>query len=217
MNYRTNIFQNQKPGRLTMLLGALSILAICTMMSAQQPGDDGTNTGDHGDNPVVGSLPIEVDTELDLMFGEDTRVGSVHATAPMLALIGGTDLEESILDASGSPNGRVNSDSRFTILGLRNSGTIVLDRDDFRNEKIILSQWFSGEYFGGRLTMASNVGTFSSSIEGEAKVMPMKFLATSLAPFVDALITAEGAGIMSPTTTIHVVIVGEVVTLTYLP
>jgi len=215
MIYRTNIYQNQKPGRLTLLLGALSILAICTIMSAQQPG--GSGSGDHGDNPVVGSLPIEVNPELDLMFGEDSRAGTVGATDPMLALVGGADLEDCILDAFGSPNGYVNHGSGFSILGLRNSGTVVLNRENLRTEQIILSQWYPGEFFGGSLTMVSNVGTFNSSIEGEAKIMPLKFLATSPAPIVDALITAKGAGIISRTTTVHVLIVGEVVTLTYLP
>ena len=217
MNYRTNTYQKQKPGLLTGLLGALSILTVCTFMSAQQPGGTGSGDGDHGDNPVVGSLPIEVDTELDAMFGEDPRVGVVHANAPILAVVGGAELERMILDAFGTPNGLVNRGGDFTILGLRNTGTILVNRNDCRSQAVCLKQWFPDEYLGGRVTMVSNIGTFGSSIEAEAKELPLKFLATSPAPIVDALITATSAGTMGATTTVHVVIVGEVVTINYLP
>lgn len=215
MNYRTNTYQKHKPGFLAGLLGALSILTVCTFMSAQQPG--GTGDGDHGDNPVVGSLPIEIDTELDAMFGEDSGVGVIHASDPILAVIGGPELESLILDAFGAPSGYVNRNGGFTILGLRNTGTILVDRDDTRTGAVCLKQWFPEEYLGGRVTMVSNIGTFSSTIEKEAKDLPLKFLATSPAPIVDALITATGAGTMGATTTVHVVIVGEVVTINYLP
>ena len=216
MNYRNNTIPKQKSGLLTGLLGGLSILAICTFMGAQQPGGAGSD-GDHGDNPVVGSLPIEVDTELNMMFGEDTRPGVIHSSDPILALIGGASLEGNILDASGTPNGRVNGSGEFTILGLRNAGTLVLNRGDFRNVKVRLKQWFPQEYLGGRLTMVSNIGTFSSAITSDRKEFPLAFLANSPAPIVDALITAQGAGTMGDAITVHVVIIGEVLTVNYLP
>lgn len=215
MKYRTNTDQKQKPGLRTGLLGTLSILTVCTFVSAQQP--DGTGDGDHGDNPVVGSLPIEVDTELDAMFGEDARAGVIHACEPILAVVCGTELEGRILDAFGFPNGRVNRNGGFTILGMQHTGTVLLNRNDFRAEKISVKQWFPAEYLGGSLTMVSNIGTFSSSIGEGAREIPLKFLAASPTPIVDALITARGAGTMGGTTTIHVVIVGEVVTVNYLP
>lgn len=216
MNYRTNTIQKQKSGLLTGLLGGLSILAICTFISAQQPGGAGSD-GDHGDNPVVGSLPIEVDSELDMMFGEDTRPGVIRTNEPILALVGGMPLEGEILDAFGTPNGRVNAGDGFTILGLHKTGTLLVDRGDCRNGKINLEQWFPDGYLGGRLTMVSNIGSFSSAIEGARKDFPLKFLATSPAPIVDALITAQGAGNMGESVTVHIVIVGEVVTVNYLP
>ncbi|MDA0667276.1 MAG: hypothetical protein O3A95_03695 [Planctomycetota bacterium] len=217
MNYRTNTHQKQKPGLLTGLLGASSILVVSTLMSAQQPGGAGSGDGDHGDNPVVGSLPIEVDTELDAMFGEDSHVGVISTGDPILAVVGGAELEGSILDAYGSPNGRVNRFGEFTILGLQHTGTVLLNRNDCRTEKLSLKHWFPEEYLGGSLTMVSNLGTFSSLIGEGAAGLPLKFLATSPAPIVDALITARGAGTMGGTTTVHVVIVGEVVTVNYLP
>lgn len=217
MNNRANTYQKQKSGLRSGLLGALSILTVCTFIGAQQPGGTGVDDGDHGDNPVVGSLPIEVDTELNAMFGEDLRPGVIHTNAPILAVVGSTELEGNILDAFGFPNGRVNTFGGFSILGLQQAGTIVLNRGDCRSGKVSLEQWFPEEFWGGRLSMASNFGFFSATIGDGSKELPLSFLATSPGLFVDALITAQGSGNMGGTTTVHVVITGEVVTVNYLP
>lgn len=196
------------------------MLAVGTASGdTQEPGESGSNSGDHGDNPVVGSLPIEVDPELDLMFSGSGRISGV-GLAPIMGILGGSRIEDQIADAGGVPLGRINRGTGFTILGLVNSGFAMIAREDGRTENLLLEQWLPDEYIGGTITMTSNIGTFTEAIVSNRVELPLKFLSNSTAPVVDAWINTDIIGDLhsSPEViSIHVVMVGESVTVTYLP
>lgn len=195
------------------------MLAVGNLSGTQDPGESGSNSGEHGDNPVVGSLPVEIDPDLDLMYTGSGRVTGA-APGPVLGIIGGDCIENLIADAGGVPLGRINRGTGFTILGLVNSGFAMIARDDGRREKLFLEQWLPDEYIGGTITMTSNIGTFTETIVANRVELPLRFLSNSTAPVVDAWISTDIIGDIhsSPDViSVHVLMVGESVTVTYLP
>ncbi len=209
--------QRIKPILLAAVLGGLFILATTSYLGAQNPGESSSNSGDHGDNPVVGSLPVEVNPDMNLMFVSDGRCGLPNPT-PTLGLLGSTDLEEDILDAGGVPRGCINQGSDFDIFGLVHPGFVAFAREDGRNGELILKQWLSDDYLSGTISMVSNVGSSSCNIDFNLTNLPLKSLCASAAPVVDAWITVSG-GMDSHVREIlvHIVVVGEVVTVSYIP
>lgn len=205
--------QSLKPVFFTVLLGGLSMLAI----EAQSPGEASADPGEHGDNPVVGSLPVEVTPDLDWMFLEGTQPGTAFAK-PILGLVGDADLDSEILDASGVPTGLINRGSGFNVFGMEHSGFVTFPRGEGRKENITSKMWLPDAYIGGTIVMHSNVGDMESSLVNNLTRLPLRYLCTSIGPVVDAWFTliphrdsnADALGV-------HVVIVGETVTVTYIP
>jgi hypothetical protein len=219
MIFSTQTTQILKPALLAALLGGLSMLAVGNLSGTQDPGESGSNSGDHGDNPVVGSLPIEVDPDLDLMFSGTGQCSGV-APNPILGFVGEGSIEALISDAGGVPLGRVNCGTGFSIFGLVNSGFAMIARDDGRRGKLFLEQWLPDEYIGGTITMTSNIGTFTEPITSNRVELPLKFLSNSTALVVDAWISTDVNGDVSSSPDVvstHIVMVGESVTVTYLP
>lgn len=217
MNSRLTMNQRIKPILLAAVLGGMFILATTSYLGAQNPGESSSNSGDHGDNPVVGSLPVEVNPDMDLMFAGDGRCGLPNPT-PILGLLGSAELEEEILDAGGVPRGRINQGSDFSIFGLVHPGFVAFAREEGRTGELSLKQWLNDAYLGGTISMASNVGASSCNIDANLTSLPLKVLCASTAPVVDAWVTVSG-GMDSHVDEIliHIVVVGEVVTVSYIP
>lgn len=217
MNYKTTIFQTIRPKLFAVLLGGLSIFVVGTFSGASEPGESGSNGDDHGDNPVVGSLPIEIAEELDFMFANEGRL-SGPLLMPTLGIIGNADLGSSILDAGGVPNGQVNRLKGYNIFSLHHDGFMVIPSTEARLGKMELAQWLPNEYIGGEISMSSNIGTFFTPIDVNLTQLPLKNLCSSNAPIVDAMFTILPANdsALSPIR-VHVIVVGETVTLTFMP
>ncbi|MGB0953228.1 MAG: hypothetical protein ACPG31_08370 [Planctomycetota bacterium] len=205
--------QRLKPVLLTVLLGGLSILAL----DAQSPGESNPHSGEHGDNPVVGSLPVEVSPDLDMMFIDAGRANFPYNDA-MLGFIGDADLDGDILTAGGVPTGQINRGSNFDVFGISHSGYVVFPREDGRLESITSKLWLPDEFLGGHIVMNSNVGSLDTVIDESLTRMPLRMLCNSISPVVDAWIiaTPDRDSTAAPIS-VHVVIVGEIVTVTYLP
>lgn len=210
---RTNLNQKLKPVAFTVLLGCMSMLAI----DAQSPGESASNNGEHGDNPVVGSLPVEVSPDLDLMFAEEGRA-TFPFTEAMLGLVGDADLEHDILDAGGVPTGRINKGGAYDVFGLVRSGHVTFPREEGRKDLISTRLWVPSDFIGGEIVMNSTVGLMETEIVGNLTRLPVRFLCNSISPVVDAwlTITPHRDSTMEPLS-VHVSIVGETVKVTYLP
>lgn len=205
--------QRLKPVMLTVLLGGLSMLAL----DAQSPGESSANNGDHGDNPVVGSLPVEILPDLDLMFVDEGRSTFVYNEA-MLGFVGDDDLDSDILDAGGVPTGRINRGSSYNVFGMSQAGFVVYPREEGRKDLVSGRLWLPDDFVGGTIIMNSNVGVMETSIVTNMTRLPLRFLCNSIAPVVDAWITVSPDRDSTATPiTVHVTIVGETVTVTYVP
>jgi hypothetical protein len=216
MNNWTTFKQLMKPALLVALLGGMSLLATSNMLVSQQ-GDSRTGDGDHGDNPVVGSLPCYVEPELDLMFGGNAA--SAMFPVPTLAMVGSTDLSNQIFDADGVPYGLVNRGGlgMFTILGLENPGTITVSRSDAAKAYMQLRQWVPDAYIGGSITMVSSIGNPSRMVIGNNVDLPITMIAGAPGPLADARITIKGPTSNEPSLVIYISAVGDLLTVTYVP
>lgn len=211
----TTFKQLMKPALLVALLGGMSLLATSNLLVSQQ-GDTRTG-GDHGDNPVVGSLPCYVEPELDLMFGGNAT--SAMFPVSTLAMVGSTDLSGQILDADGVPYGLVNRGGlgMFTILGLVNPGSITVSRSDAAKAYMQLRQWVPDAYLGGSISMVSNIGNPSRTILGNDVDLPITMIASAPGPLADARITISGPAGNEPALVVYISAVGDLLTVTYVP
>jgi hypothetical protein len=202
-----------KPALAVALLGGMSLLATSPLLVSQQGGD--TYTGeDHGDNPVVGSLPCEVAPDLDLIFG-----GTAPARQSILGLLGGTALESQILDAVGTPYGLVNrpGGTPFTIFGLVHDGSMTLKRSDAAKALMLLQLWLPDEYLGGSVTMTSSVGSPTRTITSNLVDLPLMMLAAAPGPVADARIVMRSASGAVPARVVYISVVGNLLTVSYVP
>ena len=202
-----------KPALLVALLGGMSLLATSPMLVSQQGGARNGGTGDHGDNPVVGSLPCAIDPDLDLIFGGNAE--AIIAPQPILGMVGGVNLSNQILDADGTPYGQVNRGSGFTIMGLVNDGFISVSRSDAAKAFMLLEQWLPDAYIGGTISMASTIGNPSRTINNNLIDLPMLMVAAAPGPVVNAVITIEGPSLMQPVLTVNISAVGNLLTVSY--
>ncbi len=176
------------------------------------------NTEGGNDNPVVGSLPCTVDPDMDLKFfkalGKPPPSGYILKPSATLALAG-ANLPANILNAWG-PHGYVNAGgSRWSLLGLMQTGAMVTTRTAVKTGQATMWNWLPASTFGGRVVMTSNVGAWNSLIVESAFALPLLNLCTNPASVVDAWFTvtyASGVQVCR----YHVTIVGEVVTVEYL-
>ncbi len=212
----TTFKQLMKPALLVALLGGMSLLATSNMLVSQQ-GDSRTGGDDHGDNPVVGSLPCYVEPELDLMFGGNAT--SAMFPVPTLAMIGGTDLSDQIFNADGVPCGLVNRGGlgMFTKLGLVNSGSITVTRSDALKGFMQLRQWLPDAYNGGTISMVSSIGNPSRTVLSNDFELPIQMIAAAPGPFVDARITIKGPSATERTLVIYISAVGDLLTASFAP
>lgn len=211
----TTFKQLMKPALLVALLGGMSLLATSNMLVSQQ-GDSRTG-GDHGDNPVVGSLPCYVEPELDLMFGGNATSGMFPVST--LAMLGGTDLSAQIFNADGVPYGLVNRGGlgMFTKLGLVNSGSITVNRSDATKGFMQLRQWVPDAYIGGTISMVSSIGNPSRTILDNDLDLPLMMMAAAPGPVADARVTIKGPTGEEDTLVVFISVVGSLVTVTYAP
>lgn len=212
----TTFKQLMKPALLVALLGGMSLLATSNMLVSQQ-GDSRTGGDDHGDNPVVGSLPCYVEPELDLMFGGNST--SAMFPSATLAMVGGTDLSNQIFDADGVPYGLVNRGGfgLFTKFGLVNPGTMTIGRSDAIKGFMQLRQWVPDSYIGGSISMVSSIGCPSRAIIGNDIELPLMIIAAAPGPFADARITIKSPSGSQPNLVVYISVVGELLTVSYVP
>jgi hypothetical protein len=216
MMNRTTMKQLLKSALLVALLSGMSLLATSAMLVSQQGDTQNGGTGDHGDNPVVGSLPCAVDPDLDLIFGGNAE--AVIAPQPILGMVGGINLSDQILNADGTPYGLVNRGSGFTIMGLVNDGLITVKRADASKAFMLLQQWLPDAYIGGTISMASTVGNLSRPIANNLIDLPLLLVAAAPGPVVNAAITIEGpSGAQLPDLTVNISALGNLVTVSYTP
>ena len=213
----TTFKQLMKPALLVALMAGMSLLATSAMLVSQEGDSHSGGTGDHGDNPVVGSLPCLVDPELDLMFGGNATSG-MFPTAT-LGLTGSTALSSQVLDADGVPFGLVNRGGFgiFTIFGLVNNGSVTVSRLDASKGFMQLRQWVPDSYIGGTISMASTVGNPSRTIAGNVIELPMIMVASAPGPFVDARITIKSPNSTMPNLVVYITAVGDLLSVTYAP
>jgi hypothetical protein len=215
MMNRTTIKQLMKPALLVALLGGMSLLATSSALVSQQGDSHNGGTGDHGDNPVVGSLPCAIDPDLDLIFGGNGT--ALIAPQPILGMVGGINLSDQIHNADGTPNGLVNRGSGFTTMALVNDGFITVSRADASKAFMLLQQWLPDAYIGGTISMASTIGNPSRTISNNVIDLPLLMIAAAPGPVINGVITISGPSAMQPVLTVNVSAVGNLVTVTYTP
>ncbi len=214
---RTTFKQLLQPAILVALMSGMSLLATSSLLVSQQGNPHDGGVGDHGDNPVVGSLPCAVSPELDQMFGGSGT--SITYPSPVLGLVGGSNLSGQIVDAFGTPYGMVNSGvpDAFSIFGLLHDGVITVRRFDANKGFMQLQQWVPDEYIGGTIAMVSTIGNPSREITGNVVDLPMQLLAAAPGPAVDGVITIQGPNGEAPDLVVHITAVGSFLTITYVP
>ena len=180
-------------------------------------GGQGSAEGGN-DNPVVGSLPCAVDPDMDLKFfkalGKSTPNGIIMKPLPTLALAG-TSLPSHVLNAWG-PAGSVNAGvGRWSLLGLMQTGAMVTTRSSVKSGQVSLWNWLPSSAFNGRVTMASNAGTWNWPIMESQFALPLLMLCNNPASVVDAWFTVTRQN-GSQVCRYHVTIVSEVVTVEFI-
>lgn len=203
-----------KPALLAALLGGMFLLATTPLLISSQGSVENGGTGDHGDNPVVGSLPCVINPDLDLMFGGGSSVASL---VPVLGMLGGPDLSSQILDANGTPYGFVNRSGLYTAVGLAHDGFICVSRSDARKAFMWLQQWLPNDYLGGTATLNSTVGNSSRSITANVVNLPLMLIAASPSPVSNGVVTIQSVNNVAPDLVINISAVGNLLTVSYAP
>lgn len=220
----TSKLQKKASALLLIALGGLALFTIAPKGNTQSPDGYRSNSeggAEGGDNPVVGSLPCAVDPSLDLKFFHNASNATAGPLAPVLALVG-NQLASQVETASGTPFGHVNrGDGTHTILGLSKSGTMVIRRSHLANASATLSQWVPDSFRGGIVTGTGSFGFSKTVIVGNLAKLPLMGLAASPALVGDMWFSiapppAPG-GQSLPPLRVHVVLVGDLFTISYMP
>ena len=182
--------------KLTLVATACAVTALTFVSPAYTSGggfENFSNEGDHGDNPVIGSLPIKFEEELNYLFpAPQSCVKFPHVSPlPVFALCSESDLTDDILTASGKPFGGVNSIDENSILGLGRDGLVLVYLSRLREGKLRLRQWVTDEYIGGTVTITTNSGTFVLPITQNLIELPARQIVNQPALIVCALIAIE--------------------------
>lgn len=212
MNYWTTLKKNAAPALLATLALGVTMLVTPPALVSQQ-GE--TTSGEHGDNPVVGSLPCEVAPELDVLFGG--APGGTNYTQVTLGLLGGSDLDSRIVDASGVPNGMLNRASRFTVFGLKDNGVLTLKRQDAFKLLVLLQAWLPDHFLGGTVSMISTIGNHSREIQQNKIDLPLGSLAAAPGAVVDARITIEPREQDLDSVVVYMSVVGDFIFISFTP
>jgi|FLOH01.1.fsa_nt_gi hypothetical protein len=214
MKNRTAFKYLMKPAFFAALLGGMFLLATSPLLISSQGNVENGGTGDHGDNPVVGSLPCAINPELDLMFGAGSSGNSLVA---VLGMLGGQDLSNQILDANGTPYGMLNRGGLYTTVGLVHDGFIQVARADARKAFMWLQQWLPNDYLGGTATLTSTIGNNSRSITTNVINLPLMMIAASPAPVANGVVRIQSVNNVAPVLVINISAVGNLVTVSYTP
>jgi|GEM_PF-3931827 hypothetical protein len=167
------------PSKLLLLAVVCSAAALVFVPQAHTQGGNSTNTsfdGDHGDNPVIGSLPIKFVPELDVLFPavESSVDFSYMGSLPIFALRSTSQLTDDIITADGLPFGGVNSEEDYSILGLVHNGMVVVYRSRLEQGKLDLSQWVTNDFIGGEVVITTNSGRFRQPITTNVVDLPAR-------------------------------------------
>jgi len=151
-----------------------------------------------GDNPVVGSLPCAVDEdELGLKFFKwigGSMTGSIDYQLPTIAMVGGADLDNYIVDLNGTPDGLVNRASGFTAVGSVQQMSLVADRSAATVHDYRVVLWLPDSLLGSAVEMNSTVGTFTWTASTNAFALPVGTLASAPGPIQSGTITVAPPG-----------------------
>ena len=175
---------------------ACAVIALTLVSPAYTSGGGSQNVSwenDHGDNPVIGSLPIKFAKELNHLFpAPQSRVKFLYMSPlPVFALCSSSKLPDDIVTAAGQPFGGVNSRDENSILGLCRDGLAVVYRSRLGEGKLRLGQWVTDEYIGGTVTITTNSGTFALPITQNLIELPARKIVNQPALIIYALIAIE--------------------------
>ncbi len=203
---------------------AVAIL-IALLMSAAVPlslwasGGSQSSEDGGGDNPVVGSLPCAVDPDMDLKFwkalGGGAKSGTIMRPVPTLSCAG-ANLSSYVPDAWGCAGSVNGGGASWSLLGLMQQGGMVTTRAAVLTGQVSLWNWLPASYFGGRVIMACPNSAWNLSITESCFALPLAQLCASILPVVDATFTVSGANASVAVVKYRVLIVGDVVTVSFL-
>ena len=182
--------------KFTLVATACAVTALTFVSPAYTSGGSAghaSGEGDHGDNPVIGSLPIRFDEELNYLFpAPQSRVKfSYRSPLPVFALCSASKLTDDIVTASGKPFGGVNSRDENNIFGLKRDGLAVVYLSRLEQGKLRLNQWVTDEYIGGTVTITTNSGTVALPITQNLIALPVRKIVNQPALIIYALIAIE--------------------------
>ncbi|MDE0586081.1 MAG: hypothetical protein OSB63_05630 [Planctomycetota bacterium] len=185
-----------KLSKIMLATTACAVIALTFVSPAYTSGGGSQNLsreGDHGDNPVIGSLPIKFVEELNHLFpAPQSRVKFLYMSPlPVFALCSASKLTDDIVTAAGEPFGGVNSRDENSILGLCRDGLVVVYRSRLEEGKLRLGQWVTDEYIGGTATITTNSGTFTLPITQNLIELPARKIINQPALIIYALIEIE--------------------------
>jgi len=193
-----NSFQSKlvKLSKLMLATTACAVIALTFVSPAYTSGGGSqslSGDGDHGDNPVIGSLPIKFAEELNRLFpAPQSSVKSLYRSPlPVFALCSASKLTDDIVTAAGQPFGGVNSRDENSILGLCRDGLAVVYGSRLEEGKLRLNQWVTDEYIGGTVTITTNSGTFALPITQNLIELPARNIVGQPALVIYALIAIE--------------------------
>jgi hypothetical protein len=195
------------------------LISVAVPLSLWASGGSQSSEDGGGDNPVVGSLPCAVDPDMDLKFWKalcgGVKSGTIMRPVPTLSLAG-VGLSSYVPDAWGGAGSVNGGGTSWSLLGLMQQGGMVTTRAAVLSGKVSLWNWLPASYYGGRVLMACPSSAWNWSITESCFVLPLTQLCASTAPVVDATFTVSGANASVAVVKYRVVILGEVVTVSFL-
>lgn len=139
---------------MTLAFAVGAVLALAPLA----PSVDGYNNGNNrGDNPVVGSLPCQVN-DPRMYYAMYPFLGSgcgynLSGTPPTFTLMGEPDLGGAVLTAEGDPYGGLNAPSSWTCFSLSTNSTVVLNRYAVACGRVTAWEWVPPGYVGGHMVV----------------------------------------------------------------
>jgi hypothetical protein len=166
-----------KLSKVLVVVIACSVISLAfTSRAITQNSGGGAVEGDHGDNPVIGSLPIKFLPELDVLFGDrGSRAGIPFGfPVPVLGFLSADRLTDEIVTAAGVPFGGVNSVRDDDIFGLARNGLAVVYRNRLASGKLDVKQWLTSEFIGGQIIISTNSGVYTQPIHSDLVKLPLR-------------------------------------------
>ncbi|MDP6963742.1 MAG: hypothetical protein QGF46_06200 [Planctomycetota bacterium] len=146
-----------KASLLSIAFGTISLFSI--QVAATQTGNSMPD-GEHGDDPVIGSLPIKEIPQLEQLFPATSVRFEIPVlpNVPVFGLVADSDISQDILSAAGTPFGWVNSFADRNILGISRDAVLVVQRSGLASGKIEGRYWLPDEFIGGYIKIDTNSG-----------------------------------------------------------